>query len=275
MENYYCTTCGAQYPESIEPPELCKICSDERQFVNPQGQSWTTHKEILQEHRNKIEEEEPSLFGVGIEPSFAIGQRALLIKTEQGNLLWDCIPLITEDVIKKIKSLGGIDAIAISHPHYYTGMVEWSKAFGNIPIHLHQDDQIWVMRPDDQIKFWSGETLELFGGLTMIRCGGHFPGGCVLHWPEGAEGKGVLLTGDIIQVVPDRRFVSFMYSYPNLIPLAESSVRGIEKAVEPFEFDRIYGAWWDSCVPTDGSHAVKSSADRYVKAINLFQNQII
>ena len=91
-------------------------------------------------------------------------------------------------------------------------MVEWADRFG-IPIYLHEADREWVMRPSERITFWSGETYPLSDGMTLLRLGGHFPGGTVLHWKQGAGGKGVLLSGDIIQVVADRRWVSFMYSY--------------------------------------------------------------
>ena len=53
--------------------------------------------------------------------------------------------------------MGGIKAIAISHPHYYSSMVEWSRAFGGVPIYLHAADRQWVMRPDHAIVFWEGE----------------------------------------------------------------------------------------------------------------------
>jgi glyoxylase-like metal-dependent hydrolase (beta-lactamase superfamily II) len=104
-------------------------------------------------------------------------------------------------------------------------------------------------------------------GLTLIRCGGHFPGSDVLHWPQGAEGRGALFTGDTMQVAQDRRYVSFMYSYPNMIPLNKSAIERIVNAVEPFEFDRIYGGWWDYHV-LDAKSAVKRSAERYIKAIS-------
>lgn len=103
--------------------------------------------------------------------------------------------------------------------------------------------------------------------MTLIRCGGHFDGSTVLHWASGAEGRGALLTGDIIQVVADRKHVSFMYSYPNYIPLSGPAVQGIAEAVEPFAFDRIYGAFWDMAIERDGKAAVKVSAERYLKAI--------
>ena len=113
------------------------------------------------------------------------------------------------------------------------------------------------MRPDKAIVSWEGETKTMGEGLTLIRCGGHFDGGTVLHWSGGAGGKGALLAGDIIQVVPDRKHVSFMYSYPNYIPLPPSAIEQIVKAVEPFEYDRVYGAFWDMVIETDGRDVVR------------------
>ena len=75
------------------------------------------------------------------------------------------------------------------------------------------------------------------------------------------------MTGDVIQVVADRRWVSFMYSYPNYIPLSISKVREVTKAVEPYNFDRLYGAWWDAIIPANAKERVRLSAERYIKAI--------
>lgn len=163
--------------------------------------------------------------------------------------------------------MGGISAIAISHPHYYSSMVEWSRALGDLPIYLHAADKQWVMRPDKAIVFWEGETRTLAEGLTLVRCGGHFEGGTVLHWAAGVQGRGALLTGDIIQVAADRRRVSFMFSYPNYIPLGRAAVERIVSAVEPFAYDRVYGAFWDMVIEKDGKAVVKRSAERYLRAI--------
>ena len=135
MPNYICVTCGTQYPESATVPAHCPICEDERQYIGPNGQQWTTLAELQQERTNTIKEHEPSLTGIGSEPRFAIGQRALLLQTPAGNLLWDCITVIDEATISAVQALGGVAAIAISHPHYYSSMVEWSRAFGNVPIY--------------------------------------------------------------------------------------------------------------------------------------------
>ena len=248
MPNFICTTCGTQYAESDQPPAACTICQDERQYVKATGQQWTTLDKLRLTNRNSLKFKEPGLIGVGIEPHFAIGQRALFLRTPKANVLWDCLPLLDEAVVEAIKALGGISAIAISHPHYYSSMVEWSRAFGGVPIYLHAADRQWVMRPDKAIVFWEGETRTLAEGLTLVRCGGHFDGGTVLHWAGGAGGRGALLSGDIIQVVPDRKHVSFMYSYPNYIPLPASAIERIVKAVEPFEYDRVYGAFWDMVI---------------------------
>ncbi|MCB0152080.1 MAG: hypothetical protein KDE01_31045, partial [Caldilineaceae bacterium] len=159
-----------------------------------------------------------------------------------------------------------IQAIAISHPHFYSSMMEWSRAF-DAPIYLHADNRPFVMRPDPAIEYWTDETLALLPGVTLIRCGGHFPGSTVLHWTGGAEGRGVLLTGDTIMVVQDRRYVSFLYSYPNLLPLPASAVRRIAAAVQPYRFDRLYSGWWDKVVDGEADTAVARSAERYVRII--------
>ncbi|HEX5829873.1 MAG TPA: hypothetical protein VFY16_02755 [Gemmatimonadaceae bacterium] len=270
MPHYICVTCGTQFSESPAPPPACPICGDERQYVPPSGQGWTTLPALRSAYRTAIRLVAPDLYGIGVEPRFAIGQRALLVRTPQGNMLWDCVALLEDSTVDIVRALGGLAAIAISHPHYYTTMVEWARAF-DCPVLLHADDRTWVMRPDPRLTFWTGErrALEELGlpGLTLVRCGGHFPGGTVLHWAAGAEGRGALLTGDIIQVVPDRRWVSFMWSYPNLIPLDAARVRRIVDAVAPYPYERIYGAWWDLHVERDATAAVARSAARYLAAI--------
>lgn len=267
MQNYICTTCGTQFPATEQAPGHCPICEDERQYVNAAGQQWATLETMRADHRNVFKPLEPGLTGIGTEPKFAIGQRALLIETPQGNVLWDCISFIDDDTVTAIRERGGLAAIAISHPHFYSSMIEWSRAFDNVPIYLHADNEKWVMRPDPVINFWQGETLALPGGITLVRCGGHFPGSTTLHWPAGAEGRGVLLTGDTITIVADQRFVSFMYSYPNLIPLPARAVRQIVAAVEPFAFDRLYNGWYGVVVASEAKAAVRRSAERYIAAI--------
>jgi hypothetical protein len=180
-------------------------------------------------------------------------------------VLWDCISLLDDKTIAEVRARGGIRAIAISHPHFYSSMVEWSERF-NAQIFLHAADRKWVMRESPRIQFWEGTTQPLWDGLTLINCGGHFDGGTVLHWPAGANTKGALLTGDIIQVVQDRRYVSFMRSYPNLIPLGAAAVRRILETIEPFLFEQLYGAWWQANILSDAKAAVAQSAQRYLSA---------
>jgi len=267
MERYVCTTCGTQYPDSAEPPRRCTICEDERQYVGWNGQAWTMLAELQRSHRNLIKPQGHRITGIGTQPRFGIGQRALLMQTSAGNMLWDCISLIDDATAAEVTNLGGLSAIAISHPHFYSCMVEWSRRFGGIPIYLHAADQQWVMRRAPEIVFWDGETHRIFGNLTLIRGGGHFEGGTMLHWADGEDGAGSLLTGDIIQVVQDRRYVSFMRSFPNHIPLPASAVRHVVASVEPFAFTRLYGAWWDAIVQGNGKTSVERSAERYLRAI--------
>lgn len=266
MDAYICTTCGTQFPDSEQPPGACVICQDERQYVGHGGQTWTTLEALREGHRLRVEPLEENLFGVGTEPGFAIGQRALLVRSPHGNVLWDCIALLDDEAVRWVEGLGGLTAVAISHPHYYTTMVEWARTF-DVPVYLHEADRRWAVRSDPRIRHWEGERLVLNEEMTLLRLGGHFAGGQVLHWAAGGDGAGALLVGDIIQVVQDTRWVSFMYSYPNLIPLPAAEVRRIADTVEPLHFDRIYGAWWDKNILSGAKDAVRRSADRYIRAL--------
>ncbi len=262
MDAFVCVTCGTQFAPSPHPPAACPICLDERQYVGHDGQRWTTIAGLAADHRNRIEEIEPGLLGIGTEPSFGIGQRALHV----GRVLWDCITLIDTDTEAAVRAAGGVHTIAISHPHYYSGMVEWAERL-DARVLLHEADREHVMRPDERVDYWAGERLDLGDGLELHRLGGHFEGGTVCLWHGGAGGRGALLSGDIVQVVADRDWVSFMYSYPNLIPLPAAEIRRIRGRIEELRFDRVYGAWWPAIVATDARAKVVRSADRYLRAL--------
>jgi hypothetical protein len=266
MPHHICTACGTQYPESQKPPAECCICDEERQYVPPRGQTWTTLDALRGGSMNAFRQHEPGVTGIGTTPNFAIGQRAILVHTRKGNVLWDCIALIDDATVALLQGLGGVQAIAISHPHFYTTHAEWARAFG-CPVYLHAADREWVMRPDSCQQFWEGETKKLWDGVTLIRCGGHFPGGTVLHWAGGAEGKGIVCSGDILTVAVDRKWLSFMRSYPNLIPLSRREVEGIGRAMAPFAFERIYGHYFERVIDKDGKAVLDKSVARYVAAI--------
>jgi hypothetical protein len=262
-----CEQCGAQFPESTTPPASCPVCEDERQFVNWKGQSWIA-REALRERHKLVWRDDLGLVGIGAEPSFAIGQRALLVRDAGGCVLWDCVPLATDAAVAHVRSLGGLKAIAVSHPHFYGAAADWSDAFGGVPVHLHGDDRQWITRPHPAIVSWQGESHQLSEDIRLVRAGGHFAGATVMHWRAGAGGRGALLTGDVAQVAMDRRSLSFMYSYPNFIPLNAKSVRGIARAIEPLAFDRIHGAFWGRNIEAGAKAAFDASVRRYIAAIS-------
>jgi glyoxylase-like metal-dependent hydrolase (beta-lactamase superfamily II) len=266
VKAFICRTCGVQYPPGKNPPERCPICEDERQYVGWNGQQWTTLDELQTEgRRNVFEDLEPSLFQIATQPQVAIGQRAFIAQTPNGNVMWDCITLVDEASVKTLRERGGLAAIAISHPHFYASMATWSAAFEDCPIYIHAADTEWVQYLSPGLQLWQGETREILPGITLINTGGHFLGSTALHWAGGSQGHGVLLVGDSLTVVMDRRYLSFMYSYPNLIPLPADSVRRIAASVRPFPFERIYGAWDGRTVSSAGKDAVERSAERYIR----------
>jgi len=275
--NHICVACGTQYPPAKDPPESCCICLDERQFVPPEGQQWTTQGAMRLKYRNKFTQEEEGVYSIKTVPKFAIGQRALLIQTEAGNILWDCLSFLDNETISTINKMGGLIAIAISHPHFYGAMRSWSQAFGGIPIYLCERDLKWVVNPGPEILFWgleqSDSTLEIMNSeIVLIRCGGHFDGSCVLLWTVG---KGTLFTADTIHVVPDKRFVTFMWSFPNMIPLSATAIEGIWRSIQTFEFDSIYGAFSGLDIASNAKNIVWNSGVRYLRAIGQPNVQLI
>ncbi len=265
--SWLCETCGVQFPPSDRPPVRCPICGDERQYVGSQGQRWTTLAELQNTHRNEFVTEEPGLVSIRTNPIFAIGQRALLVETPEGNVLWDCVSLVDEATVEALGKRGGVAALAISHPHFYASMVEWSHAFGGAPICVHGHDHRWIMRPDDAVRTWSGTSMPLLGGLSLVHTGGHFEGSQVLHWPQGAGGRGVLLAGDQPNVCADDRWVTFMRSYPNYIPLSEREVEKIMAALRPLAFDRLYGWTPERVLRTEAKRSLERSALRHARAL--------
>jgi len=262
-EGWVCATCGNHYPASPAPPASCVICTDERQWVPPSGQRWTTMAGLATDGRRcDIWEEEPGLLGVGVNPPVGIGQRGLIVVTREGNLLWDPPGFVDEDAIDRVREAGGLRAVTASHPHFYGAMAEWSHAFG-ADILVPEADASWVTAPDPAIRTWASREAVL-PGVTLVQCGGHFPGSAVVHWAGGADGAGVLLTGDTIFVTPGEDRITFVWSAPNRLPLPEAAVRGIVGAVRPFPFDRIYGGWAPT-IRQDARQVLEDSADRYIQ----------
>ena len=260
---WICATCGNHYPEAGSPPASCGICNDERQWVPASGQRWTTAEELAAAgHRSDVREVEPGLLGIGVEPPVAIGQRALLVRTAEGNLLWDPPGYLDEAAVSAVRVAGGLAAVTASHPHFYGAIASWSRAF-DADVLVPSADVGWLTHlPDRPPVTWSG-TLEVLPGVTLVQCGGHFAGSAVVHWAAG--GAGALLSGDTIFVTPGEDRVTFLRSAPNRLPLPERAVRRVVEAVRPYRFDRIYGGWWEPVLRQDARAVIERSAERYIQ----------
>lgn len=258
---WVCETCGVEHGEAVG---VCVICADERQWVPADGQKWATLEDLSQAGRRvQIVELEPDLFGITVEPKVGIGQQTHLVRTPDGNLLWDPVGYIDDEAVNRVRELGEVTAIAASHPHMFGVQVEWSKALGGVPVLVSEADVDWVQRQDPVIKTWSGR-YDLAPSLTLHQVGGHFPGSSVVHWTAGADGKGVLLVSDTIHANPDRATVTFLRSFPNRIPLSPTVVQRITRAVTQLPFDRLYDNFGRT-IEADAAAAVSRSADRYTE----------
>ncbi|WP_425955694.1 hydrolase [Xylanimonas sp. McL0601] len=258
-----CATCGVEHDSR---PAVCAICADERQWVPADGQRWTTLEELAAAGAGvAFAELEAGLWGLTVNPAIVgIGQQCKLLVTSAGALLWDPLAFVDDDAVARVQELAGpagVVAVAASHPHMFGVQLEWSRRLGDVPVLVSRADLDWVARPGDALEDWEGERVVL-PGVTLSQPGGHFPGSAVVHWAGGANGRGVLLSGDTIFANPDRVSVSFMRSYPNRIPLSGRVAERIARHVGRFAFERLYNNF-DGVIPRDARDVVIRSARRH------------
>jgi len=263
---WICTTCGVQFAPNEQPPKACPICLDERQYVGWEGQAWTSAEALNAKHTIRFEASDGVATLVS-SPSFAIGQRAFLVPNGRSNVMWECLSQVTDAALERIAAAGGVNAIAISHPHFYASMVDWSDALDGVPIYLHAADRRWVQRSAPAIRFWEGERHAFSERLQLVHLPGHFDGSAGLWWRDGPRPGGSLFPGDALQVVNDRRFATFMYSYPNAIPLGPTALRRLEDSVAGLAFEDLFGFSPGRQIVGDARARVAASFDRYRAAI--------
>jgi hypothetical protein len=261
-----CAACGTQYHADEIKNGHCKICDDDRQYVPESGQAWVSPNELKRDHAVQIMPVSDNLVSLTIVPSFAIGQRAFLVLSAGGNVLWDCIPLLDEATEAFINSRGGIRAIAISHPHYYSNAQEWAAKF-NCPVFIHKKDKEWAPEFEDLI-LWEGREKVFWEGIKIINIGGHFPGSCVLHVPD-LPGGGTVLCSDSLYISRNKEHVSVMHSYPNNIPVPNPEIERIAQVLVGYEFDKMYGAFSYQQVLSGVNCLLHRSIERYRSAGNI------
>ncbi len=259
-----CQTCGTHYADKA--PQTCAICEDERQYVPATGQKWTSYDELSQTRTVRFNKLLPDVYQLRINPAFGIAQRAHLLLSPGGNLLWDCLPFLDEATVAFIRSKGGLKGIAISHPHYYSLMKVWADTF-DCPIFLHKADSEWVMDQSDRIQFFEGGKQVLWDGMEIIHTGGHFAGSTILYTPNTGD-KGSVFVGDTLQVALSRQFIAMMYSYPNIIPLPLSEINRISNIIMSLNFDGMYGAFEWQDIHSGAKEIFERSVKRY-QEINL------
>ncbi|OCF45103.1 hydrolase [Kwoniella heveanensis CBS 569] len=310
-----CVACGTQYPRSHQAvrsssetrgkspnasgagtrdvPE-CPVCLDPRQYVPASGQQWTTLAELSKDqasgeekgkgqerkHRLLVDERDESISMIVTEPGFGINQTPILIETADGSYVWDCAAFLSLPLIGHLTSLKRpLKGIAISHPHFFSTSLTWSRAL-NVPLYLNEDDKEWYqrlgdIRESDPVIWWIGER-ELGRGVKVIQCGGHFPGSSVLYWDRLTEPappkddlptkptpvSGILFTADTLMVQPTQRGFSFLWSVPNMIPLRPKAILRIYTTLKHLSFDEATSSWPNKWIrPSSSSSSSDSEAN--------------
>ncbi|KAF4555989.1 Hypothetical protein D9617_2g059560 [Elsinoe fawcettii] len=268
-----CVACGTQYDVTYEQGrERCKICDDPRQFVPPQGQQWTSLRLEANKHTNHWvpSSSDPRIYHLYTDPKLGIGERASLLLTPHGAIIWDCFAFLTPPLVEFLLSHHPI-AIVISHPHFYTTHLLWASLL-KCPVYLSSEDASWLSRPDPsgQRRFLTEAKTEIIPGVTAIKTGGHFPGSLVLHWDRH------LFVADSIMTTPaaytpeprpeGMGAYAFMWSIPNMIPLGPDGVGRIWEAVKRVEFSETHGLMMGmDVVHTDVKKWVLEGAKRQVR----------
>ncbi|KAK5663559.1 hypothetical protein OQA88_3990 [Cercophora sp. LCS_1] len=258
-----CVACGTQFPTTgCHTLKACFICDDPRQYTPASGQSFTTLSAIRSRHKNEFRShpDDSRLISITTTPKFAIGQRAILIRTPAGNILWDCVTLLDSETITGIQKLGGLKGIVISHPHYYSTHVEWAAAF-NCPVYLAAEDKQWIARPSEHPVFLDQVETEIDAdwrktGIKVIKLGGHFPGSLVLLFeehlfvadtlmitPAGMANWRVNALGEPRERPPGVNTFAFMWSIPNYIPLGPDDISRMWDILKEYTFTSTHGAF--------------------------------
>lgn len=262
-----CVTCGTQFPTADRSKvKTCHICDDPRQFVPASGQSFSTLGELGRTHRNEFTPcaADPRLTFISSTPRLAIGQRAILIRTPEGNVLWDCISLLDEETVSRIEALGGLRAMVISHPHFYSTHVQWARAF-RCPVYLAAEDAPWAtVASAHQVRLAETETVVV-RGVRAIKLGGHFPGSMVLLFDgrlliadtlmttaAGVGGWEVDATGGTRSKPPGLNSFSFLYSIPNFIPLGLDEMARMWGILKSHDFRATYGGFAGMDIEDEG-----------------------
>lgn len=256
-----CNTCGTAYVAATAPG-ICTICLDDRQWVPDTGQHWITPAGLQRRHSVKVNRLQEGLYGMEINPVFAIGQRALLVLSPQGNILWDCIPLLDEQLIGFIRSKGGLHAIALSHPHFYSNMNEWAAVF-DCPVYIHAADAAHIMVEGPHIQLWEGAEYPLWDGIKIMHIGGHFEGSSLLHVPHLSP-EGTIICGDTLFLSLNKKHFSVHYSSPNRIPLPLAEIYRIKARLDTIPFDAFYGYNHVQHLDKDAKGILDASIARYV-----------
>lgn len=235
------------------------IPQDPRQFVPPNGQSWTTHEKLLHEsHSNVIthlqDQGLSNVWTIRTEPKVGIGQRCFFLTTPNGNVLWDCITLLDLATIDFINKRGGLKAIVISHPHFYSTHLRWAETF-RCPAYISAEDVEWCVQQDLQHRrrLIESPALEILPGIHVIKLGGHFPGSSVLRYEEsGSKPEDAhLFVADTFLTTPSALYhvdrqpgttsYSFLWSIPNAIPLPPATISAMWQKLKPWAFSSTHG----------------------------------
>ncbi|SNX87334.1 uncharacterized protein MEPE_06044 [Melanopsichium pennsylvanicum] len=286
-----CVTCGNQY-SSREGPQECPVCYDDRQYPCPTGQAYTTQRQLVPNTSFDLvpEDSDSRILRIKLNPPVAIGQTPIVLLTKFGAVIWDCNGFNSVELMHSICSVsptGKVAAIFISHPHFFGTSLSWAKML-DCNVFISKLDRNWYQRGRDTYqnhpdfvsrqRYVTEVDQDLFSlphvpSVTLIRCGGHFPGSNALHWDRDSDNRtnandlkgAAVFCADTFMVMPDRKRFTFAYSFPNNIPLPPHDVERIWAQMRRFNWSATFGGWSGRNVLSDSRSSLFRSTRYYIE----------
>lgn len=235
---YVCRNCGF-WQRGFARPLDCPLCQDARHVLPTSGWEFYDLSEAYEAFPTHWEEILPGLWRFWNDPVDGIGSHSYLLQHQLGNVVFEGATVYSEQALKFIGTLGGVDFASASHPHTYGALWQLQDHF-EARIALHVDDYGWTsaLRVTDPFD----DDLELFPGIRLLHAGVHFAGQAFLE----DDLHGVLFCGDALKFDLDeedpRRAISISShkSFVRSVPLTPRETAYYSTVFRRCAFDKTY-----------------------------------
>ena len=264
MERFVCVTCGTQFPDADDAAAERARSATTRASTSRSRASSGRRSPSCAPTTATRSGDEGALTGIGTEPHVRDRPARAARPARRANLLWDCVTLLDDATAAAVERRGGLAAIAISHPHYYSAMVEWAHRFDCPVLPARGRPRVGhAARPRDRVLGGRDARPRRRADADPLRRPLRRR-----HRAAPARRGRAAVAATSSRSSPTARWVCFMYSYPNLIPLPEAAVQAMARRARAVRVRaRSTAPGGARSSRRDGAGIVRRSAERYARAL--------